>query len=122
MISTVLIAVRNSWIITGTSVITAIRIILMNTEKIFAAKVIRKLRTIPNLWAIKTHMPGIAGVPDIIGCYQGMFFALELKREKKARRSKLQVHVIKVINDCGGYAKFVWPEVWSEIFEEIQDL
>lgn len=42
-----------------------------------------------------------AGIPDIIGCVNGMFFALEVKMPK-GRVSEIQTHTIEAINIKGG--------------------
>ena len=47
-----------------------------------------------------------SGIPDIIGCYHGRFFALELKAEK-GKPSELQLYNIKKINEAGGIALIV---------------
>lgn len=42
-----------------------------------------------------------AGVPDIVGCYKGRFFAIENK-SKDGKLSKKQEHEIKKIKLAGG--------------------
>lgn len=46
------------------------------------AQITRWLKTQEGLWFMKTHggQYGRAGVPDIIGCVGGHFFAIEVKR------------------------------------------
>lgn len=48
------------------------------------------------------------GVPDIVGCLDGRFFALEVKRPKVGRLSEMQKHVIKQIEDAGGAVGVVY--------------
>lgn len=38
------------------------------------------LKSIPQLWCFKASEKFYSGIPDIIGCYRGKFFAIELKR------------------------------------------
>jgi predicted RecB family endonuclease len=48
------------------------------------------------------------GMPDIIGCYQGKFYGIEVKLPGKLHTvTKRQAYVIKKINDSGGRATVV---------------
>lgn len=52
------------------------------------------------------HM--MAGLPDIIGCYRGKFFAFEVKMpEKRANVSKIQHRVHHKIDLAGGHVRVV---------------
>lgn len=46
------------------------------------ARILARLRTVPGLVARKRHgtAMGVAGDPDITGCYRGRHFELEVKR------------------------------------------
>lgn len=44
---------------------------------------------------------GGSGVPDIVGCYNGLFFAIECKAGKN-KPTQLQEHNMKRITECGG--------------------
>lgn len=46
---------------------------------------------------------GRSGVPDIVGCYRGQFFAIECKANGN-KPTPLQSKNIASINDCGGIA------------------
>lgn len=47
------------------------------------------------------HM--MAGLPDIIGCYKGRFFAFEVKEpEKRSNVSERQKYVMGLITKAGG--------------------
>lgn len=65
-----------------------------------------KLKTIPDLWFYKTSDRFTSGVPDILGCYQGKFFAIELKDPDKPSKThhKLQLFIINEIKKAGGIA------------------
>lgn len=69
----------------------------------------RQLR-VAGAWCIKIHgseyMP--AGVPDIIGCYRGKFFAFETKLpEKRSNTSVVQERMMEKIRLAGGHAQVV---------------
>lgn len=66
-------------------------------------KVIKVLKQIfkEDIWFSKISDRYNKGIPDIIGCIDGMFFGLELKRDK-GRPSKLQEYNIDKIIKAGG--------------------
>ena len=74
-------------------------------EKDIVAAVMRWLKTVPCCFAWKEHigMYGTAGVPDVICCLDGRFFAFEVKTPE-GRLTKLQEHTIQRIKAAGGYA------------------
>lgn len=52
------------------------------------------------------HM--MAGLPDIIGCYRGRFFALETKTpDKRSNTSVVQERIMQKIRDAGGLSQVV---------------
>lgn len=91
-------------------------------ESLFKEKVISALRTLPNIWIVKINQVNIVGTPDILGCANGNFFALELKGSSKAKASKMQLHTIDKILKARGIAFLVYPENWEEIFSYISQL
>jgi penicillin-binding protein-related factor A (putative recombinase) len=49
-----------------------------------------------------------AGVPDIVGCYKGRFFAFETKLpEKRTNTSVMQERMMEKIRAAGGKAQVV---------------
>ena len=53
----------------------------------------------------------MAGLPDITGCYKGMYFGFETKLpEKRANTSMIQERVMQKIRDAGGVAQVVCTE------------
>jgi BMFP domain-containing protein YqiC len=51
------------------------------------------------------HGYGVNGIPDIIGCYKGIFFAIEVKAPGKLRNvTALQRMQINQINQAQGWA------------------
>jgi len=55
----------------------------------------------------------IRGSPDLMGCINGYFLALELKSHEKAAVSPLQEYNIDSIIRAGGYALIVHPQNWE---------
>jgi len=50
----------------------------------------------------------MAGLPDIIGCYKGRFFAFETKTpDKRSNTTMVQNRVMQKIRDAGGNAQVV---------------
>lgn len=81
----------------------------MAEEKLFENKV-KKWLDANNIWHFKVW-GGLfqkAGIPDIIGCCNGRFIALEVKASN-GKPSKLQLWVIEQIKKSGGYARTVYP-------------
>jgi Holliday junction resolvase len=56
-------------------------------------------------WTVKVHSSGRnrAGTPDIIGCYLGFHFAIELKTDR-GRPTALQIHELLGARQAGSYA------------------
>ena len=96
-------------------------------EKNFKARVKRELGSIPGLYHFTKEACSIRGIPDIIGCYKGRFFAWELKRSQKEAakttgRIVLQKHNIGKIQICGGIAELVYPENFESKLAELLEL
>ena len=70
--------------------------------------IIKYLRTVPKCFCWKEHggMYGTAGLPDIIACIDGRFFAFEVKTES-GKTTALQDATIRRIFSCGGRAYVV---------------
>ena len=65
------------------------------------------LRGLADCWFFMpaTHGYGVNGVPDIVGCYKGVFFAIEVKAKGNLKGlTALQRMQIKAINDAHGWA------------------
>ena len=92
----------------------------MQNETQYAVRVDKQLKGMSKLWFCNIQQVSIRGIPDRIGCINGKFFALELKRSAKAKRAPLQEFVIKKINDSGGFAEFIFPENHDEIMKELE--
>lgn len=77
-------------------------------EKEIVAKILRYLKTVPRCFAWKEHggMYGTAGIPDIIACIDGRFYAFEVKTPV-GKTTLLQNATIRKILACGGTAAVV---------------
>lgn len=53
-----------------------------------------------------THGFGASGIPDIIGCYHGVFFAIECKAGA-GRTTALQDRNLGMISKSGGYSEVI---------------
>ena len=65
---------------------------------------------------------GRSGVPDIVGCYRGIFFAIETKAGK-GTPTALQERELKQINDAGGMACVINEKNLNELiawFDAVQ--
>lgn len=70
--------------------------------------IMKYLKTVPRCFAWKEHggMYGTAGIPDVIACIDGRFFAFEVKTDI-GKPTKLQEATIRKILDAGGTAVVV---------------
>lgn len=78
----------------------------------------------------KTHGGAFqeSGLSDLIGCIEGYFIALEVKRPKGKRATEIQLAFIDDIKESGGYAavitsvdeaiKTIRKHLWTKIFED----
>ena len=73
--------------------------------------IFKYLKTVPYCFAWKEHggMYGTAGIPDIIACINGKFYAFEVKTAI-GKTTALQDATIRKIKNCGGYAGIVRSE------------
>ncbi|MEN6637485.1 MAG: VRR-NUC domain-containing protein [Clostridiaceae bacterium] len=74
-------------------------------EKDIVAAIMRRLKVEPMCFAWKEHggMYGTAGLPDIVCCLCGRFFAFEVKTTT-GQLTNLQEHTIERIQAAGGRA------------------
>lgn len=66
-------------------------------------------------------MVALLGIPDILGCIKGQFVAIELKRDKKQKPTRLQAHVLSLISRAGGLAYIASPETMESLLEELRN-
>lgn len=93
-------------------------------ERAFQQGVKRKLDSVPDLYYFVKEALAIRGIPDIIGCYKGRFFAWELKRsrqeaEKTTGRIVLQRYSLGLIRKAGGLGEIVHPDNFQECLDNL---
>lgn len=91
------------------------------TESLFRIRLEREMRAIPSSWWLRCHIVWLAGIPDILGCINGRFVALELKTEK-GRASPLQGWVLAKILAAGGFVAIVRPGNKDRVLKELRSL
>jgi hypothetical protein len=96
-------------------------------EALFKNRVCKLLDTLPknDLFYFTKEAKSLRGIPDLIGCYKGIFFAWELKQsEEEAQkihgRIALQRYILSLIRRSGGIGEIVCPENLDEKFLELQ--
>ena len=80
----------------------------MATEQQIQKKIITYLES-QGCYVVKVISASKAGVPDIIGCYEGFFFGIEVKTPStKHNVSKLQEYNIDKIRLADGHSLVAW--------------
>jgi Holliday junction resolvase len=90
-------------------------------EKDIVAAILRYLKGLPHCFAWKQHggQYGQAGLPDVIACIDGRFFAFEVKMSA-GKITKLQEITLQRINDAKGNAfKVTSLQEVKEILERL---
>jgi len=82
------------------------------------------LRSIPNSYWFVKEAKAIRGIADIIGCINGIFVAIEVKRsleesKKYSPRNALQDKFLSDIRRVSGKAYKVFPENEAEVISEL---
>ena len=72
-------------------------------EKTIQSEIIKHINSLEKGYAVKFPGIWIRGVPDILACVKGRFFAFEVKR-KDGIVSPIQKATIRMINRAGGVA------------------
>ena len=77
-------------------------------EKDIVSSILKFLKSFPNcfVWKELGGMYGTAGIPDIIACINGKFYAFEVKTAI-GKTTALQDATIRKIISCGGHAYVV---------------
>lgn len=94
---------------------------MQKSETVFRKKVRAVLEKIPNSWWESIQQKTIRGTPDIIGCVNGRFVAIELKSEKGVL-APLQEYKLNGIIKANGIAFSVRPSEWDKISKEISKI
>lgn len=92
----------------------------MSIESKLQSKIRQYLRSKGCYVLVITVGPGIPdGCPDILFMLEGFWGALEVKASAQAQFQPLQEHTLLKL-DKWSYAKVVFPEIWSEVKEELE--
>ena len=92
-------------------------------EKDITNKIMKYLKTVPNCFCWKEHggMYGTAGIPDIIACINGRFYAFEVKTES-GKLTKLQEIMIQRIQKANRKAyKVTSIDEVKNILDNLED-
>lgn len=87
----------------------------------------KKLKAIPDSYFFSKEAGAIRGISDIIGCINGRFIALEVKKsldesKKYSPRNALQDKFLADIKKIGGRAYKIFPENEEIILDELCSL
>ena len=82
----------------------------------FKEKVLKDLRSVEQLYVLKTQEMARRGVPDLLICYKGKFIAIELKVDG-AKPTKLQDIKLNEIRLAGGLSFSTTPSQWDSHLE-----
>jgi hypothetical protein len=89
----------------------------------FETRCIEELRRLPkSYWPDKSPSAAVRGLADRAGCINGHYIALEFKRSKSAKRAELQNYNLIKIRQAKGFAFFVYPENWDEVYSKLKEL
>jgi len=91
-------------------------------ETVFRARLKKRVDALPRSWWESIQQKAIKGSPDIMGCVNGHFVSLEIKRSEKAKTDKLQVYKLNKIKQAGGFAFVVYPDNFEYIFGILENL
>lgn len=86
----------------------------MQPETLFKIRVLNDLKKLRNTWAVKVQQMSIRGTPDILACINGLFVALELKKDGKSKTTRIQDYELGKIRKAGGVALLAYPGNWEE--------
>lgn len=70
-------------------------------ERDIQKRLIQYLKTVPNCWIVKVIQANINGCPDILMCFNGKFYGIEVKTDN-GRTSAIQDLQIRRIREAGG--------------------
>lgn len=91
-------------------------------EKDLQKKVLLDLGKLPKCFFYKAQASSLIGIPDIIGCVNGCFFGLELKRSRTQKPTKMQAYRLRQIFRAEGLAFVVDPSNWEYVYATLQSI
>ncbi len=94
------------------------------TESQFQKVVKKKLDKVDGLYYFVKEAKAIRGIPDIVGCLRGHFFAMELKKsqseaQKNTGRIVLQRYTLRQIGLAHGLGYLVHPDNLDEVLADL---
>lgn len=92
----------------------------LKPETKFKNKVMPLLRALPYSWWEKIQQKSIRGTPDIIGCMNGTFIAIELKSDKHSKVDELQRWKLDQIDRAGGISVILYPGNWDKWYKKFK--
>ena len=93
-------------------------------EAQFQKQLRNKLDKIDNCYYFVKEAKAIRGIPDIVGCLNGHFFAMEVKRSQSEARKNtgrivLQKYTLQRIDKAHGIGYLVYPENIQEVLDDL---
>jgi len=86
------------------------------SEQQIQRKIIKYLES-EGCYVVKVVSATKSGVPDILGCYEGLFFGIEVKTPKTCNNvSKLQEYNLDKIREADGHSLVAWSVEQVEEF------
>jgi hypothetical protein len=86
-------------------------------ETRFKEKIRPLLDALPRSWWVKTQMVALRGIPDMLGCVNGHFIAMELKVDDVP--DALQEWNLDKIAKANGVPLTVTPENWEQVYQTL---
>lgn len=93
-------------------------------ESILKEKILRELRLLPFSFWEKIQQTSKRGTPDIVGCFQGLFYGIEIKEEicnHLKPHEKLQMHKLGKIMEAGGAGIIMTNDNYKMIIQKMRD-
>jgi len=92
----------------------------MTPEKKVKDNVVKQLKAMGAYYFFPaTGGYGTSGIPDIVGCYKGLFFGIEVKAGKN-KPTALQENQLRLISEAGGYDTWVNETNVGSVAEDIE--
>lgn len=90
-------------------------------ERTYQPKVIKRLRReFPGCVILKNDSQYLQGIPDLIILFGGRWATLEVKASESSPKQPNQEYYVGKLNDIGGFAAFIYPEIEDEVFRALQ--
>jgi hypothetical protein len=90
-------------------------------ETTFKERCQADLKTVDNLWCLKTNEVAVRGIPDLLMCVNGIFVAVELKKSSKDKAVALQSYIgERIKTKAKGLFYVACPETWPRVLMDIR--